>query len=162
MLASVTAPSTATPVPAAQRRPTVRTDAELASVLRMAVARLNRRLRTERPADALPAGLVAVLATLDRLGPLTPGRLAAAENVRPPSMTRTVAQLEGAGLLGREPHPTDGRQVLLSLTPEGRAVLHGDRRRRQAWFVDHLRALDPAARETLRAAAPILVAIAEA
>lgn len=128
----------------------------------MAVARLNRRLRTERPAEALPAGLVAVLATLDRLGPLSPGRLAAAENVRPPSMTRTLAQLEGAGYVRREPHPTDGRQVLLLLTAHGRDVLLADRRRRQAWFVDHLRALDPAQREALRTAAPILVAIAEA
>jgi DNA-binding MarR family transcriptional regulator len=144
------------------RRIEVRTDAELASVLRMAVARLNRRLRTERPADALPAGLVAVLATLDRLGPLTPGRLAAAENVRPPSMTRTVAQLEESGFVRRDPHPTDGRQVLLQLTEAGRTVLLADRRRRQAWFSDHLQALDPAAREVLRAAAPILVAISEA
>ena len=140
----------------------VRTDAELASVLRMAVARLNRRLRTERPGDALPAGLVTVLAVLDRQGALTLGRLAAAENVKPPSMTRTVAQLEQSRLVRREPHPTDGRQVFVVLTSAGRDVLLADRRRRQAWFVDHLKALEPSSREILRAAAPILVALAEA
>ena len=140
----------------------VRTDAELASVLRLAVARLNRRLRTERPVDSLPAGLVAVLATLDRLGPTTPSQLAAAEAVRPPSMTRTIARLEDADLLRREPHPTDGRRVVVALTAAGRDVLFADRRRRQAWFVDHLRALDPAARDVLRAAAPLLVALAAA
>lgn len=143
-------------------RVSVSTDAELASVLRLAVARLNRRLRTERSPDALSPTLVAVLATLDRLGSLTPGRLAAAEAVRPPSMTRTVAHLEQAALVRRDPHPTDGRQVLVVLTAAGREVLLADRRRRQAWFVDHLKALDPAARDVLREAAPLLVALAEA
>jgi len=52
--------------------------------------------------------------------------------------------------------------VVVALTATGREVLLADRRRRQAWFVDHLRALDPAAREVLRAAAPLLVALAAA
>ena len=139
-----------------------RTEAELASALRMVVARLGRRLRVERPADVLPAGLVAVLAALGRDGAQRITALAAAENVRPPSMTRTVAALVEQGLVQRGGNPDDGRQVLVSLTAGGRSVLEADRRRRQAWFDDHLRALAPAERAALRAALPVLQKMSEA
>lgn len=40
--------------------------------------------------------------------------------VHPTSVTNGVDRLEAAGLVERAPHPTDGRAVLLVLTPEGR------------------------------------------
>ena len=139
-----------------------RTDAELSSALRIVVARLGRRLRVERDADVLPAGLVAVLATLHRTGPIRISALAEEENVRPPSMTRTVATLADAGLVTRTANPADGRQVVVGLTEAGTRALEEDRRRRQAWFDVHLRALTRDDREKLRAALPVLQRIAGA
>jgi DNA-binding MarR family transcriptional regulator len=134
----------------------------LASTLRLSVMRLARRLRAERADTSLSLSQLAALATLDRHGPLTPGELAAHERVQPPSMTRLVATLEAAGLAGRDPHPTDGRQVLLRITPEGSAILLEDRRRRDAWLARQLRDLEPADLAVLTQAAAVLDRLAAA
>lgn len=165
MTSSTTLPTGSAPARRAAGGPTPRsprTDGELASALRVVVARLSRRLRVERPADVLPAGMVAVLAALSRSGPVRISALAAGENVRPPSMTRTVTCLEDQDLVRRQGNPEDGRQVVVALTDGGRRALEEDRRRRQAWFDDHLRALQPSERDLLRAALPVLQRIAEA
>jgi DNA-binding MarR family transcriptional regulator len=107
-------------------------------------------------------GRLATLGTLERHGPLTPGELAAHERVQPPSMTRLVATLEAAGLAGRDPHPTDGRQVLLRITPAGSGILLEDRRRRDAWLARQLRELDPAELDVLTRAAAVLDRLAAA
>ena len=132
------------------------TDTALASSLRLAVMRLARRMRSERPASTLTLTQLSALATLDRRGPLTPRELAAAERVQPPSMTRVAAALEAAGLVTRTDHPTDGRQVLLAPSQDGVALLREDRRRREAWLAQRLRELEPADRDVLRQAAVIL------
>jgi len=135
-----------------------RTDAGLASSLRVSIARLNRRLRTER-GDSDPqvsVGGVAVLALLYREGERTIGQIASAERVQPPSLTRTVACLEKEGLVERLPNPADGRQVVLRLSAAGHDALMADRRRRDAWLNHRLRELTPDERAVLRAAAPIL------
>ena len=62
--------------------------ATLAPRLRVVVTRLNRRLRFERPRTGL-AGPASALAMIDRLGSPALNTLAAAEQVRPPSMTRS-------------------------------------------------------------------------
>ena len=81
-----------------------RTDAGLASTLRVSLMRLSRRLRNERDAaDDLTPTHLAVLGTLTRRGKLTIGELAAAEKVQPPSMTRTVNALCDKGLAGPQP-----------------------------------------------------------
>ena len=131
-------------------------DTALASGLRLAVMRLARRMRSERADTSLTLTQLAALATLERRGALTPRELAAAERVQPPSMTRVAASLEAAGLVTRTDHPSDGRQVLLAASPAGVALLREDRRRREAWLAQRLRALDPADREVLRQAAAVL------
>ena len=128
----------------------------LASSLRLAVMRLARRMRSERADTSLTLTQLATLATLERRGPLTPRELAAAERVQPPSMTRIAASLEAAGLVTRTDHPTDGRQVLLSVAPEGAALLREDRRRREAWLAQRLRELDPEDLDVLRRATAVL------
>ncbi|WP_300403588.1 MarR family transcriptional regulator [Nocardioides sp.] len=134
-----------------------RTDAGLASELRLSVMRLRRRLAGERhPDNELSMNAMAVLGALYRNGDLTPGELAARERVQPPSMTRTVACLHDGGYVVRRAHDTDRRQVLLSLTERGRATLLADRRRRDEWLALRLRDLTPDERAVLRAAAPIL------
>jgi len=101
-----------------------RTDAGLASALRVSVARLNRRLRTERDPDSdqLSPGQFAVLGLLDRLGETAVGELAAHERVQPPSMTRTVTCLEESGYVTRRAHDSDRRQVVVALSEQGREL----------------------------------------
>src|SRR3981081_4270045 len=91
----------------------------LASRLRLAVVRLNRRLRAQRTSSAVSLTQLAALSTLYKCGPLTPGELAAKEGVQPPSMTRVIAALEEFGYATRRPHPTDGRQGLVGPTRAG-------------------------------------------
>lgn len=124
--------------------------------LRIAVMRLARRLRAERTGDALTPSQMAVLGTLAREGTRTPGELAAVERVQPPSMTRILSSLQSAGLIARTPHPSDGRQVLYSLTDAGQALVLRDRRRRDHWLAQRMARLTPEQRRTLEAAVPIL------
>ncbi|MBO0825145.1 MAG: MarR family transcriptional regulator [Actinobacteria bacterium] len=136
-----------------------RSDAGLATALRISVSRLARRLRAERYAGLEP-GLsetqLAALATLERHGQMTPGELADHEKVQPPSMTRVIAALEELGLVVRAPHSTDRRQVVLTVTAQGRSVVEQTRQLREAWLALQLRALTQQERATLRAAAPVL------
>src|SRR6476619_7288382 len=100
-----------------------KTDAGLASELRLSVMRLRRRLAGERhPDNELSRGQMAVLGCLHRNGDLPLGELAAQERVQPPSMTRTVNCLEEGGYVARRPHETAGRQVLVVLTESGRST----------------------------------------
>ncbi len=138
-----------------------RSDAGLATALRISVSRLARRLRVERIAQgsiaqALSDTQLAALATLERHETMSPGELADHEKVQPPSMTRVITALEERKLVTRMPHPTDGRQVVLTVTAEGRALVHQARRLREAWLARRLQELTPQERATLRAAAPIL------
>jgi DNA-binding MarR family transcriptional regulator len=138
-----------------------RSDVGLATALRISVSRLARRLRVERTAQGTPESELsdtqfAALSALERHSAMTPGELAEHEKVQPPSMTRVIAVLEERGLVMRAPHLTDRRQVVLTVTDEGRAVVQRARRRRDAWLAKRLKELSPQERATLRAAAPIL------
>jgi DNA-binding MarR family transcriptional regulator len=140
-----------------------KTDAGLASAMRISVMRLSRRLRNERDAsDDLTSNQLAVLGTLFRDGPSTIGDLALAEKVQPPSMTRTVSCLAEKSLIDRDPHPTDKRVVVVSLNHAGRAVILESRRRKEAWLNHRLKELTPAERQVLRDAAPILERLSHA
>ena len=134
---------------------------DLAHDLRLAVMRLARRLRQQRADHGLGLGQLSVLATLDRHGPMTPGALAAHEQVRPPSMTKTLGHLAEGGYVDRVPDPSDGRQVVVSLTDRARHLLHEDRRRRDEWLAMRLLALDPEQRALVTAALPVLEVLAD-
>src|SRR3954470_11744233 len=101
-----------------------RTDSGLASALRISVARLSRRLRSQRdPKNELSVGQLSVLGALFRNGECSVGELAAHERVQPPSMTRTVNCLADGGYVLRRPHATDGRQVVVPLSDKGSRTL---------------------------------------
>jgi DNA-binding MarR family transcriptional regulator len=139
----------------------LQTDAALATAMRISISRLARRLRVERlglggTETVLSDIQLAALAALARHDSMTPGELAEHEKVQPPSMTRVIAVLEERGLVRREPHATDRRQVVLTVTEEGRDVVQRVRRRREAWLAQRLQELTPDERQILRAAAPIL------
>ena len=128
----------------------------LASRLRLAVVRLNRRLRAQRTNATVSLTQLAAMSTLFKCGPLTPGELAAKEGVQPPSMTRVIAALEEFGFVTRRPHPTDGRQAIVALTDHGRAFHDAEVSAREAWLDRRLAELDDDERELLARAAEII------
>jgi len=140
----------------------LRTDAGLAASLRVSVMRLGRRLRNERESEGLTLSQMAVLGTLSRCGPSSAGDLAAAEKVKPPSMTRTIAGLERLGLVERHAHQSDGRQIVVALTPAAHVVIDRDRQRRDAWLAQRLNELSAEERDLLRRVAPILDRLVDA
>lgn len=134
--------------------------AQIADRLHSAAIHLLRRLRTEDTASGLTAPRLSALSVIVYGGPLTLGALAAAEQVRPPTMTRLVAALEQAGLVTREADPDDRRQILLRATPEGRRLLEEGRARRTASLTRRLAALPAADLAALAHAADLLERLA--
>ena len=123
---------------------------EIADRLHSAAIHLLRRLRRADSATGLPAPRLSALSVLVFGGPLTVSELAAAEQVRPPTMTRIIGALEAAGLVGREGDPRDRRIVRVRATPRGIEVLEDGRRRRIALLVRELEALPAAERAALQ------------
>ncbi|BDO41070.1 MAG: MarR family transcriptional regulator [Cellulomonas sp. 73-145] len=133
----------------------------LAADLRVALSRANRRVRAERGSAGLSDPQFSVLALLTRNGPMTPGQLADADRVQPPTMTRTVNCLVDLGLVSKGENPADGRQVVVSLTEQGVAEVRETRRRRNAWLAQRLAGLTAEERAVLSRAAELLRGIAE-
>ncbi|RBQ15535.1 MarR family transcriptional regulator [Spongiactinospora rosea] len=134
----------------------LRSDAGLASALRVSLARLNRRLRRQATVNSLTPSQFAALAAIEYHSGITPGELAELEKMQPPSMTRVIAALDERGLVVRTAHPTDRRQVTVNVTEAGSALLKEERRRKEAWLTQRLKELTAEERSVLRAAAPIL------
>jgi len=91
-----------------------------------------RHVRREDPATGVPPARLSALSVLVFGGPRTLGELAAAEQVRPPTMTRIVQALEEDGLVRRERDADDGRIHRLRATAKGRRVMQEGRERRIA------------------------------
>ena len=139
-----------------------RTADDLAKTLREAIQRLNRRVRQARPVGDLTFGQLSALTSILLAGALTPRELADLERVQPPTMTKIVGKLEDRGLVIRTPHPTDGRQVILAPTEEGRAIYAQFELARNAWLSKHLELLGPEDRDVLFRAAEIMQRVARA
>ncbi|MFY9808115.1 MAG: MarR family transcriptional regulator [Pseudonocardiaceae bacterium] len=130
---------------------------DLASRLRLAVVRLNRRLRAQRDAEAVATlTQLSAMASLHRHGPMSPRELAARERVQPPSMTRVIAALTEGGFVDRSPHPTDGRQTVVALTEAGRSYIDAEVSARERWLDARLAELSPDERAVLWRAAEII------
>ncbi len=130
--------------------------AALAHELRIAVMRFSRRLRSQRVDTSVTLTQLSAMSTLRRHGAMSAGELAAHERVQPPSMTRVVGALEAMELVTRTPHPTDGRQVIIELTPAAHALLDAEARAREAWLFGRLEQLSAQEREILQDAATIM------
>jgi DNA-binding MarR family transcriptional regulator len=128
----------------------------LASRLRLAVVRLNRRLRAQRTSRTISLTQLSALSTLHKCGALTPGQLAAKESVQPPSMTRVIAALEELDYVERRPHPTDGRQAIVEVTDKGLAFVQESISAREAWLDRQLAELSGEERDVLSRAAEII------
>jgi DNA-binding MarR family transcriptional regulator len=132
--------------------------AELASQLRLAVARLNRRIRQQAAltGEELTASTQAALASIERLGAVTLGELAAVEQVQPPSMTRIVARLEEWGYVTRVVDPTDRRVARVEITESGRELLALSRTRKDAFLAQRIAEFDASEQALLARALPLL------
>ncbi|WP_308196824.1 MarR family winged helix-turn-helix transcriptional regulator [Arthrobacter bambusae] len=117
--------------------------------------RTSRRLRTEASGDVVSPGQYTVLAQLRR-GSRTSRELAERERVQAPSMTRIVKALTAKGLVSRAVHPQDGRQILLSITPDGEGILEEAKGQRTAWLSRRVALLDEEDRLVLSRAAHLL------
>jgi DNA-binding MarR family transcriptional regulator len=98
---------------------------------------------------------VGVLRTL-REGPRRITELAADERVTQPAITLLVNRLAQRGWVKRAPDPSDGRAVLVSLTPVGQDVFERLRAEYRALLHEEMAMLDDAEVETLAAAVEIL------
>jgi DNA-binding MarR family transcriptional regulator len=129
--------------------------------LTRAVGQFLRRLRSEANPNELSLSEASALSRLEQSGPLSTADLARAESIKPQSMGSILAGLEQEGLVRRQPHPTDGRQVLFALTDKGLE----ERRQRQIakrdWLIAATAKLDDAELKTLIAAIALIRRISE-
>lgn len=133
--------------------------ARVADRLHSAAIHLLRRLRVEDAESGLTAPRLSALSVIVFGGPLTLGDLAAAEQVRPPTITRLVRDLEADGLARVLPDAADGRVRRVEATEEGRRVLLEGRRRRVERLAADLAALPPSDLDTLARAVALLEAL---
>jgi DNA-binding MarR family transcriptional regulator len=128
--------------------------------LRVAIARLSRRLRRHELAGLTPTQLAA-LATVERSGPMRLGDLAAAEGIAPSTLTRLVTALDEAGYVQRHADPSDARASTLAITEKGHQVLERLREEGTALLTESLLLLTPEQRVVLADALPVLEQLAE-
>jgi DNA-binding MarR family transcriptional regulator len=144
-------PSTTPPTP---------TPTDLADRLHSAAIHLLRRLRREDDASGLPAPQLSALSVIVFAGPITLGELARAEQVRPPTISKLIVELEARGLVARDLDAADRRIVRVRATARGTKVLHDGRQRRVATLVASLGSLSTRDRALLARALPVLERIA--
>lgn len=113
-----------------------------ASTLRRSNAALARRLRAMRADHGVQASKLSILGWLAREArPLTASRLAELERLQPQSLTRIIAELDGAGLIQRREDETDRRQLLIEITEKGHTLLLEDARRQTLWLAQAMQQL---------------------
>ena len=128
----------------------------LATRLHSAAIRLLRTLRREDDGSALSAPRLSALSVIAFAGPVSLAELAAAEQVKPPTMSRIVDALVEAGLVTREVHAEDRRSVRIAATEAGRRVMEEGRARRVRALVARLQGLSERERRNLAAASETL------
>lgn len=128
----------------------------VADRLHSASIRLLRRVRRRDDESGVTAPHLSALSVLVFGGPRTLGELAEAEQVKPPSITRIVRNLEADGLVERETDPADRRVARVRATEKGRGILQEGRRRRISDLAARLASLDDGEMETLERAAELI------
>ena len=128
---------------------------ETADRLHSAAIHLLRRVRQSDPLTGVPAAQLSALSVLMG-GPRTVGEMAAAEQVRPPTMSTLAGDMERAGLVRRSSDPGDARIVRLEMTAKGRRVLAKGRDLRIADIERRIKRLDPREIDTVADAVAIV------
>lgn len=132
---------------------------ELAAVLGTSLEGIVALIRSLNTTNVMSRSASGTLATLQRSGPCRLTALAAREGVTQPAMTQLISRLENAGLVTREPDPTDGRVVLVTITEAGRSTLALRRSERTERLSALLAGLAPEHRAALAAAIPAMEAL---
>ena len=133
----------------------------LADRLHSAAIHLLRSIRRVDEASGLSAPRLSALSVVVFAGPIRLGDLARAEQVRAPTMTRLVQELEKSGLVRRAPDPADGRAMRIAATGRGRRLLMEGRKRRVGELEKRIKALPMAERRALQAALDVIEALAK-
>ncbi|HTT97401.1 MAG TPA: MarR family transcriptional regulator [Rhizomicrobium sp.] len=132
---------------------------QVADQLHAAAIRLLRFMRKEDAASGITGAQLSVLSVLAYGGPQTLGALAAAEQVKPPTMSQLVSGLEQLELVTRK--PLDRRSAEISLTRKGRQLLEAGRKRRLARLMKAIDRLPAEQIDKLAQAAGLIVAITD-
>ena len=131
-----------------------RTDSEsIAHQLHSAAVHLLRSLRRADAGAGLNGPRLSALSVIVFAGPVTLRELAAAEQVRPPTMTRIVNALEKLDLVAKLADAEDRRSIRISATMKGKRTLIAGRNRRIRPLAEWIERLNVRERESLRAAA---------
>ncbi len=137
-------------------RKTSKRDEELAGQIHSTAIHLLRRLRREDAGSGLNAPRLSALSVMVFAGEVTLGELAAAEQVRPPTMSRIVDALAELGLAEKRTNANDGRSTLIRATAKGKKLMRAGRERRVRALLRQLAELKTSERETLAKAMGIL------
>lgn len=138
------------------------TETELSAArLRIAVARLSRRLRPTAAAGHLTATEVDVVIAAERRGPIRLSDLAAFAGLNPTMLSRLVPKLEQAGLIRRLSDDADRRVSRVEATAKGSEILDRVRSERNDLLSGLVSELDPSQRKALVGALPVLEELAE-
>lgn len=129
--------------------------------LRIAVARLSRRLRLTSAAGSLTAAEVDVLMAAERRGPVRLSDLAAFAGLNPTMLSRVIAKLDEAALIRRLPGEGDRRVCRVEATAKGHRLLERVRAERNDLLSRKLEQLDPQQLRDLVVALPALEELAE-
>ena len=124
----------------------------LAELLHSTAIRLLRSVRRVDESSGLTAPRLSALSVIVFNGPITLGKLAAAEQVRPPTMTRFVNALQEQELVVKAQDPSDARVIRIVATTKGKRVLIRGRARRVQFLAEQIRHLDNVEQENLSAA----------
>jgi DNA-binding MarR family transcriptional regulator len=143
-------------MPKSARSPaSVPRERELADRLHSAAIHLLRRARRGDPLTGVTAAQLSALSVL-MSGPKTLGELAAAEQVRAPTISRLAAEMERLGLIRRRGDADDARVVRVEMSVKGRRVLGKGRDLRISDIESRVRRLDPSERDTLEKAVRVI------
>jgi DNA-binding MarR family transcriptional regulator len=132
-----------------------KTNLEVASIVRLAVLRAARRLRTQRVNTIMGLSQLSAVATAAKCGPMSAREIAVAEGVQPPSLTKILASLEN-GLIARSLRPGDRRQSTIAISHAGQQLLRDDNRVRDEWLARQLAQLTDSDRCKLVEVAEVL------
>ena len=129
---------------------------DVAGRLHSSAIRLLRTLRREDDGSGLSAPRLSALSVIVFVGPVSLAELAAAEQVKPPTMSRIVDGLLMQGLVTREPKAGDRRSVQIAATAEGVRLLEAGRERRVQALVKRMASLADSERRALARGVEIL------
>lgn len=135
-----------------------------ASIVRRGVTGLAWRLRRLRADQAVSPAKLALLGRLYRADrPLTAVDLARLEGLQPQSLSRLIAELDQTGLIARRPDDADRRQILITISEQGRTLLVADAARQDLWLGQAMaEQLTATECEVLRLAGALLLRLADA